>query len=180
MSDSEQPTAGNSADNGGADKDFATRRRLIKASAVAPIVATLTPNAALAANSLDQCMQRSAKVMSQYSPESMVGNQDLASMNSEVMQFQRTSSSAEYPNTLYMIEGDYYAAASPGVPVQLDDKDLQDHYGAGQPVHVPSIFTVPANGEHPVYKGEWPKVAMTPHQTPLHGSCWSSLNGNIA
>lgn len=153
----------------------ATRRRLLKASAAAPVIVSLTPNAALAMASAAQCSGGSFSNMKSASQgNSLQGD---TAVRLEVPYFKKQGPSVQgLANDLYDINGVYYHNS--GTVYATNREELLGHGYVESTRHVLVLFDV--NGSTPEIVGYWPQIPESAfnelHATPMTGSCWTSLN----
>lgn len=151
------------------------RRRLLKASAAAPLVATLHPGAALAASSAFQCAGGDFS-NKKFEDNGNSINGDTA-MRVEIDYYERIGNAARLPDgtklnqkKLYLIDGQLFD--QDGEVHYLNDDVLDDYYEHGV-THVLELYDI---GDNYISKlGPWPKYQLNQPGTPLVKSCWSSL-----
>ncbi len=153
----------------------ATRRRLLKASAAAPLLASLTPNAALAMSSAAQCSGGNFSNMKSASQGNSLQGDTAVRM--EVPYFKKQGPSVQgLANNLYDINGVYYHNS--GTPYATNRDELLSHGYEESTRHVLVLFDV--SGGKPEIVGYWPQIPESSfndmHATPMTGSCWTSLN----
>lgn len=154
-------------------RDKALRRRLLKASAVAPVVATLTPNSAFALSSAANCAG------GDFSNKKFAKNGNSLNGDTAVRQavdyWQKSGPNVPgLPNKVYLIDGMFYSQNGTSyVDTPQVRQKLRDHYDHDT-AHVLALFDV-SQGDAQL-KGLWPKYQIDDmHATPLTGSCWTSL-----
>ncbi len=155
-------------------KDLEARRRLLKASAAAPLIATLTPSSALALSSAAAC-SRGGK--DDLSGEKYATFTDDPHADSAVRRRVDcwTKNKGPGPKEVYLIDGNYYDGHGGYASVSPDK--LRDNYTHSDK-YVLVMFDVSGSGA--VEKGSWPMVKSGKEGmkgTPLSGSCWASING---
>jgi hypothetical protein len=149
----------------------ATRRRLLKASAAAPLLASMAPNAALAMASATQCAGGDFN--------NRRANPDRDSAARLAVPFYRLPN--ELPRvqglarTLYDINGTYYNAS--GRVFATSEGELVGlSYVKGE-TYVLALYDV--SGGSAELAGYWPQIPRSAFNdttaTPLSGSCWTSL-----
>tara|TARA_R100000005_G_scaffold87974_1_gene57554 strand:- start:3341 stop:3865 length:525 start_codon:yes stop_codon:yes gene_type:complete len=153
----------------------ATRRRLLKASAAAPLLASLTPNAALAMSSAAQCSGGNFSNMKSASRGNSLQGDTAVRM--EVPYFKKKGPSVQgLANDLYDINGVYYHNSGTAYATNRDE--LLGHGYKESTRHVLVLFDV--SGGKPEIVGYWPQIPESSfndmHATPMTGSCWTSLN----
>lgn len=147
----------------------ATRRRLLKASAAAPLLASLAPNTALAMSSAAQCVGNPEFATF---PEAVAVGSDDTAVRVTIPVFTYNGNGnppQQLPTVLYQI-GDAYFGAD-GASYSPNGNALNQFDESS--VEVLQLFN--AHGE-PI--GLWPEVQISPSATPLSGSCWASLDAN--
>ena len=154
------------------------RRRLLRASAVAPVVATLTPNSALALSSAAHCAG------GDFSNKKFEKNGNSINGDTAVRQavdyWEKSGSNVPgLPNKLYMIDGMYYSQNGTAYADTREVRHkLRDHYEKDT-AHVLALFDV-SQGDAEL-KGLWPKYQIDDmYATPLTGSCWTSLSAGAS
>lgn len=158
---------------GSADSADALRRRLIKASATAPLVATLTPNSALALSSA-----AGACAGGDFSNKKFLDNGNSINGDTAVRQAvpywqKKPRHNPDWANKLYLIDGEYWDQR--GRSHNCSEPGLTQDYDTDT-AYVLALFDV-SNGEAD-FVGLWPKVQIdSTYATPMTGSCWTSLNG---
>ncbi len=149
----------------------ATRRRLLKASAAAPLLASMAPNAALAMASATQCAGGDFN--------NRRGNPDRDSATRRAVPFYRLPPDLDrvpgLARTLFDIDGVYYNGA--GRTFATTEQELLGYsYEKGE-TYVLALFDV--TGESAELAGYWPQIPRSAFNdstaTPLSGSCWTSL-----
>ena len=157
-----------------ADNADATRRRLIKASAAAPLVATLTPNSALALSSAAGACAGGDFSNKKFAKNGNSINGDTA-VRYAVPYYQKKSGNNRtgWANKLYEIDREYYDQDGGTHPCTREG--LRDYYDKDT-AHVLALFDVSEGDAR--FVGLWPKVQIHDmYATPMTGSCWTSLNG---
>lgn len=156
----------------------ALRRRLLKASAAAPVIATLTPNSALALSSAAQCAG------GDFSNKKFEKNGNSINGDTAVRQavdyWQKSGRSvAGLPNKVYLIDGTFYSQNGTPYPDTPEvRRKLSKHYDHDK-AHVLALFDV-SKGDAQL-TGLWPKYQIDEtHATPLTGSCWTSLTAGAS
>lgn len=149
-----------------------TRRRLLKASAAAPLLASLAPNAAMAMASAAQCAggDFSNKKLAENG-NSLYGD---TAVRIEVPYYKKKSGPSVngLANDLYDINGRFFHNS--GTEYWPSDSDLETHYDKTS-AWVLELFDV-SEGQA-VSVGVWPQVQVNElTATPLTGSCWTSLD----
>jgi hypothetical protein len=150
------------------ETDFKARRRLLKASAAAPLIVTLSPNAALAQGSLTCAEKNEADDGLQAAPTMVDGlfASDQA-VRRPVALFHHPGAPANGKPDLYFIDGEYYT--EDGVPTDPGGyKELPD------PVWVVEYFDVLPDGTS-CSLGLWPAVQPGFDTTVLSISCEASI-----
>lgn len=173
----------NEYDNKERSTELEARRRILKASAAAPLLATLAPNAALAASSAVTCAPRH-EVSNHKNPEN--GNSVNDGVIRQAVEFYKAKNGVQLPmgmdNRYYKIGNAYFHNS--GRSRALSAQDLSDYFKPPQVRWVLAVFDITV--EPAQYIGLWPQVQVTggtgpfyySHaSTPLHGSCWTSLSG---
>ena len=159
------------------------RRKLIKASAAVPLVATLHPGAAMAASSAFQCAG------GDFSSKKFVKNGNSingdTAVRMEVDYFLRVTEkpdiagcrtdSGKYPKKLYLINGDLYDQN--GNTHIVCNEVLANDYQQDT-AHVLVLFDVDANYVSEL--GPWPMIQLEEDGgsgVALTQSCWTSVAG---
>ena len=151
----------------------ATRRRLLKASAAAPLIASLAPSTAMAMSSAAQCAggDFSNKKFAENG-NSLYGD---TAVRIEVPYFKKTKpnkSVKHLANDLYDINGRFFHNS--GKEYWPSDEALSMHYDKTT-AYVLELFDI-SDGQA-VSVGVWPQVQVNDlTATPLTGSCWTSLD----
>lgn len=154
----------------------ATRRRLLKASAAAPLIASLAPSTAMAMASAAQCAASDFREVElvRYTVE----NADYTATNRRVVvHYKRNGEDLKprhthltLPLELFDIDGDLYDSEGGGPHLVL--RRHRNLYYEKSRVSVAEMVDV--SGEKLVHRGPWPKENGS--VTPLSGSCWASLD----
>lgn len=150
----------------------ATRRRLLKASAAAPLAATLTPNAAFALSSAVQCAANTEN----YSPVADHPEADKA-VRRQATYFHRKRDRKSGPRTLVQIDGELYTES--GRSVSLPDNKLHKRYDRGDDKYLLEYFDVDGEGilgSGPFRGKRFQHYAVSHEATPLTVSCMTSIN----
>lgn len=204
MDKQKQDSRANAASEGNAKTE--KRRQLLKASAAAPLLATLHPSSALAMNSAISCAQPMS-VSNKKDPNNgnslngdtayrvavrffkwPGGNKNHANNNNGC----NVSGAQNLPNNLYYIDDGVHPAAfysQDGSPHYISEYDLICLGYEEEVRYVVGVFDVYDGDDHVsdpvVYKGLWPAAteydehAVSLSGTPLSQSCLTSLvSGN--
>lgn len=166
------------AGNTGVDEEMqhdVLRRRLLRASAAAPVIASLTPNSALALSSAAACAG------GEFSNKKFEKNGNSINGDTAVRQavpyWQKKRGKRNktgWANKLYLIDGRHYD--QDGNSYQCTQAGL-DRYYDHDTAHVLALFDV--SGSDAGFVGLWPKTQIDPsHATPMTGSCWTSLSSS--
>lgn len=146
----------------------ATRRRLIKGGASLPLVASLAPNAALAATSAVNCTLTGVSNMKFDVGNSVNGDNAVR----KLVTFYRldNGNGNNGRNGFYKIDGKYYENGGQQVyptDTKLDTLETEDAW-------VLALYDVTVNP--PVFVGYWPETQVAGDTaTALSGSCWTSI-----
>lgn len=155
--------------------DDALRRRLLKASAAAPLVATLTPNSALALSSAIAACSRGDFSNKKFADNGNSINGDTA-IRVPVTYWQKKSGGGNptgWDNKLYEIDGGLYGQS--GAENHPTTAELEAYYEKDT-AYVLELYDI-SSGQ-PSAVGLWPKVQESGlSATPITGSCWTSLTG---
>lgn len=148
-----------------------TRRRLLKASAAAPLAATLMPNAAFALSSAVQC----AKADNDYQRVQPDLDADKA-VRRPVMMY-RKKNGKDGPDRLFKVGGEMYR--SNGNMHDISNRRLRNRYRQGEERYVLEYFDVDQEGV--IGQGPFPGKSFqgyttSPEATPLSMSCYASIN----
>lgn len=159
---SDKNTAGSKTGANG-ERDFDLRRRLLKASAAAPLVATLAPNSALAVASATCVDKNQQNAILQDSPKVADAPTADTAVRMRVDFYEVKPNKAGQSSSYYTINGSSYTADgnpySPGPP---------GHYLPRADKYVLTYFNPDGSqaGFYPVQRSG----------TVLSGSCWASIN----
>lgn len=160
------------------------RRRLIKASATTPLIATLTPSSALALSSAANCaggdfsnkkFTKNGSSIIVDDDGKIIGGGDNA-VRQAVDYWQKVGPNVPgLPNKVYLIDGLLYDQAGNSYP-KTDENMAKLNSSAyeADTAYVLALYDV-SDGEV-TYAGLWPKVQIDDtYATPMTGSCWTSL-----
>lgn len=154
--------------------DLETRRRLLKASAAAPLVATLTPTSAFAMSSATQCADPKANPSGAVAKQNNADKWTRTTVNCLVKKSGYGRKPG--PNKLYQIQGEWRDTSG-----QLwrqgggsGRRFKMRHYSMTQE-KVLDYFDV--ERDPVIHKSSWPKhqTSNFPRKTPLTASCYASL-----
>lgn len=161
-----------------------SRRNLIKASAAAPVIASLHPGAA-AASSAFQCAQGN----NHYDKYTANSDDDRA-VRQKVYRIERHSGNSKFPEALYYFnehdtvfydkdgnvwhKKDHWGTISYYRKwVWYTEHDV-NYYSAPEPVWVLTLFDVNSNSIFE--KGPWPKYQLDGHSSAISQSCATSID----
>ncbi len=157
-------------------KVSAVRRNLVKASAMAPLVATLHPGAALAASSAFQCAG------GDFSNKKFTANGNSINGDNAVRRavpfYERigdNSGDNKYPKKLYLINGELYEQN--GNAHSISETVLAEYYREDT-AYVLVLFDVDTNSV--LELGLWPMVQLEEDGgsgVAMAQSCWTSIAG---
>ncbi|MEE4108580.1 MAG: hypothetical protein V2I24_04490 [Halieaceae bacterium] len=181
--DSDSPNAGSATGDSISRSTDSDRRRLLKASAAAPLIATLAPNAATAMTSVS-CEQKT--VFSRDNDGAFDPATDTAADPKNAGGFVRRmaerydplpNNSSGETRTVYRVPGEGLWTAD-GVQVYLTSKggdiNKNDYPTSGQTVWVVRYYSVNMTGDDASPTGFFPQKQA--YNQPLSGSCLMSID----
>ena len=157
------------------------RRKLLKASAAAPLLATLHPGAAMAASSAFACAGGDFSNMKFEAHGNSINGDTAVRVEVDFYKHKNPndidpslpkSKGNSHPQRLYDIDGVLYSQDSVAY-YDFSGADLDNYYEPPEKAWVLVIFDV----ENRVPLGPWPSVPLENGQA-LTASCWSSINPN--
>ncbi|RLQ20745.1 hypothetical protein DWB85_15950 [Seongchinamella sediminis] len=158
--------------------EFKARRRLLKASAAAPLIATLTPNASAALGSVAQCALNGIDDGSLQGTAEITTTEDFLSNNRTAVRCEGIIYTKNDKTPIYRVPADsvdyYYSDTGYSVPDNKIPNKNSDNVGwAEQPAWFLQRFNIAADGSFTPPEGK--VFFLAPDGHAIAGTCWTSI-----